>query len=379
MKILLTGGGTGGHIYPIVAVVREIKKIPFKEPLEFYYIGPRDDFSLKALTNEGVKFKIVLSGKIRRYFGIRSFFENIIDIFIKVPIGIFQAFWYIFFLVPDITFSKGGYGSLPAVLSCWVLRTPIFLHESDGVVGLANRFLAKFTLEIFSAFPIKSIEGLPAKKIMCIGNPVRVNFLKYKKEEAQKIFNLTGEKPVIFILGGSQGAQRINDKVLEILPEFLESFELIHQTGVKNFKQVKSEVKIIMPKELEKYYHPVSFLDEKDLMNAYMASDLVVSRAGSSAIFEIAAAGKPSILIPLAEAAQNHQIKNAYKFAETEATVVIEEVAFKAHYFLTKIKYLFDDPEQLKNMSERAKEFSKPKAGNILAEYILEYLKKISK
>ena len=374
MKILFTGGGTGGHIFPIVAISREIRKICPKEKIEFFFIGPRDDFGEILLSQEGIKVKTILAGKIRRYFDFKSFFENLIDIFIKIPLGILQAFFYLFFLAPDLIFSKGGFGSIPAVLSGKLLGVPIFLHESDAIPGMANRFLARFSLEIFVSFP-KTLY-FPEEKMILVGNPIRREILEGSKEEAKEYFKLVGGKPLVLILGGSQGAQRINDKILEILPEILKNFELIHQGGEKNFSQVKEEAKVMIVKNFEKYYHLFPFLKEEELKMAYAACDLIVSRAGAGTIFEIAALGKPAILIPLPEAAQDHQLKNAYTFAETGATKVLEEKNFTPHFFWERLRYLFSHPEELEKMIRAAKEFSKPNAARIIAGYIVDYLTK---
>ena len=373
MKILFTGGGTGGHIFPLIAVLKEIKKIRSKEPINFFYIGPKDNYQ-NYLFREGVKIKNINAGKVRRYFGVKAFFQNLIDVFFKIPFGTFQAFWHIFALNPDLIFSKGGFGSLPAALAGWILRVPIFLQESDVSAGAANKFLSKFSVEIFTAFPANKTTGIPTRKIISTGNPIRTEILEADKEQAKKSLHIAGGKPVILILGGSQGAQRINDKILEILPEFLKHFEVIHQCGSKHFNQIKSEIQVILPKGFEKYYHLYPFLDDKDLANAYVVADAVASRAGSGAIFEIAAMGIPSILVPLPESARNHQLKNAYCYEETGAGIVIEETNFMPHFFLGKLKNLFSDPKQLEEMSYQAKTFSRPKAAQIIAEYIIEYL-----
>ena len=375
MKILFTGGGTGGHIFPIIALAREIRKtFPEPEELEFYYIGPKDEFSSILLSQEEIKVKRVLTGKIRRYFGFLAILQNFIDILFKIPLGVIQALFYIFFLAPDLIFSKGGYGSIPAVISGWLLRVPIFLHESDASPGMANKFLSKFSLEIFVSFPVKETEFFSLEKMISVGNPIRKELLEGSEKEAKATFKLAGEKPIILVLGGSQGAQRINDMLLQILPEILLDFEIIHQTGPKNFNEVKAETDIIITKELKKYYHPFPFLEEVILGQAYQIADLVVARAGSGSIFEISALGLPSILIPLAEAAQNHQVKNAYSYAENEACLVIEESNLTPHFFLERLKYLFSHPEELEKMKRGAREFSKPRAAQVVAEYIGEYL-----
>jgi UDP-N-acetylglucosamine--N-acetylmuramyl-(pentapeptide) pyrophosphoryl-undecaprenol N-acetylglucosamine transferase len=373
MKILFTGGGTGGHIFPLVAILKEIKKISSKEPIDFYYIGPKDNFQ-NYLFREGVKIKNINAGKVRRYFGTKAFFQNLIDVLFRIPVGIFQAFWHIFTLNPDLIFSKGGFGSVPAVIAGWILRVPIFLQESDISAGAANRFLSRFSVEIFTAFPADKTTGIPAKKMISTGNPIRTKLLEADKEEAKKALKLVGEKPVILILGGSQGAQRINDKILEVLPEFLKDFEVIHQCGSQNFNEIKNEVKVILPEELQKYYHLYPFLDNKNLANSYASADAVVSRAGAGAIFEIAAFGLPSILIPLPESARKHQLKNAYCYAETGSCILIEETNFMPHFFLGKLKNLFSNPKKIQKMSYEAKRFSRPKAAQVIAEYIIEYL-----
>ena len=372
MKILFTGGGTAGHIFPIIAILREIKKN--NSNLKFYYIGPKDEFSEKLLSQEGVIIKTILTGKIRRYFDIKSLFENIFDILIKVPIGFFQSLFYNFIISPDIIFSKGGYGSFPVVLSGWILLIPIFLHESDVSPGLANKWLSKFSMEIFISFPVEKTGIFSSKKIISIGNPIREELLTGEKEKAKKLFNISGEKPVILILGGSQGSQRINDILLLILPELLFNFDLIHQIGQKNFEEVIKETKAVANKELLKNYYPFSFLDENQLKEAYAISDLIISRAGSGSIFEIAAIGKPSILIPLPESAQNHQLRNAYTYIENETGLIIEEINLTPRFFLERIKYLLSQPEELKKMSKAAKSFSRPQSAKIIAEYLIAYL-----
>lgn len=371
MKILFTGGGTAGHIFPIIAVAREIKKIYYQENIEFFYVGPKDDFSENLLSQEGFKIKIISAGKIRRYFNLNSFFQNLLDIFIRMPKGFIQAFWHVYVISPDLIFSKGGYGSFPVVLAGWLLLTPIFLHESDSVPGLVNKLTKKLAVEVFLSFPIKENHF---KKGFAVGNPIRKEILNGDKKTAKELFRLTGEKPVILILGGSQGSQRINDVILTVLAQFLENFELIHQTGQKNFKEVEAESKVILDKNLQKYYHPVPFLNEEQLKHAFAAADLVVARAGSGTIFEIAAVKKPSILIPLPESAQNHQLKNAYLFAEWGCCWVIEEANLTPHFFLEQIKYLFSDPEKLKKMSQACQYFSKIDAGTVIAKYLIDYL-----
>lgn len=376
MKILFTGGGTAGHIFPIIALAREIKKISPQKDFQFFYVGPKDDFSKTLLSQEGILVKTIFAGKIRRYLSFKSVFQNIFDVLFKTPVGFFQALYHNFVISPDLIFSKGGYGSLSTVFSGWLLLTPIFLHESDVSPGLANRWLSKFSLEIFVSFPVEKTEYFPPKKMISVGNPVRNELLNGDRTKTKELLKLTGEKPVILILGGSQGSQRINDILLLILPELLMNFELIHQTGQKNFKEIEAEAKTVINSGLAKFYHPYPFLDEEKLKLAFVVTEMIISRAGSGSIFEISALGKPSILIPLKESAQDHQVKNAYAYAKNGACLVIEESNLSPHFFLERLRYLFSSPEKLKEMTEQARLFSKPQAAKIIAEYIVEYLNK---
>jgi len=384
MKILFAGGGSGGHIFPIIAVAREIRRIypsikdgdlpASKKSLEFFYIGPKDDFERIFLSQEGIKVKEIFAGKIRRYLGLKSITQTLIDLFIKTPVGFFQSFFYIFFLSPDLVFSKGGFGSVPSVLAAWILQIPIFLHESDIAPGLANRFLSGFALEIFTSF--SATEYFSVKKMILAGNPIRNEILEGTKDIAKFLFQITGEKPVVLILGGSQGAKRINNVVLEILPDLLADLEVIHQAGVNNFEQVQKEVNVMLEKNQKKYYHLFPFFKEDKLKYAYKISDFVVSRAGSGSIFEIAALGKPSILIPLPGSAQNHQVKNAYSYARNGSCLAIEEANLTPHFFLERLNYFFAHPRELEKMREAALEFAKPMAAKVIAGYIVSYLTK---
>jgi UDP-N-acetylglucosamine--N-acetylmuramyl-(pentapeptide) pyrophosphoryl-undecaprenol N-acetylglucosamine transferase len=374
MKIVFTGGGSGGHIFPIIAIVQELKKIYRGDDLQLYFIGPKGEIPFSYLTEEGIKVKKILAGKFRRYFNPLSFLQNLIDIFFKIPVGIVQSFFYIFFLAPDLIFSKGGYGSLPVVLTGYLLGTPIIIHESDVVPGLVNRFLSKFAMEIFVSFPVEKIKYLPKEKMIFVGNPIRLDILGIDKKDGSNFFSIKSRKPVILILGGSQGSQRINEVVFDILNELLIDFEVIHQVGQNNFKEAEYFVEVIIDKKLRENYHYYSFLDIKELSLALNLADLVISRAGSGSISEIAAVGKPSILVPLPESAQNHQLENAYLYAQRGACIVIEENNLTPHFLLEKLKYLFSHPSRLKEMAEKAQEFAKIRAGEIIAQYIVAYL-----
>ena len=215
MKILFTGGGTGGHILPIIALARELRVQKGTIPLEFFYMGPKDRFAEMLLEQEGIKTYHILSGKIWRYDFLKSLPKNLLTIFVKVPLGIIQAFFRIYFVSPDIIFSKGGYGSIPSAIAGWILRVPIVLHESDVIPGIANRIVGKFASQIFVSFP--NTQEFRKKKVTKVGNPIRRDILTGSNEEAKRLFSRNGTQPALLLWVGSQLPQRVNDMLMVIL------------------------------------------------------------------------------------------------------------------------------------------------------------------
>jgi len=224
MKILFTGGGTGGHVFPIVAIAREIRRIYPKKDLEFYYLGPKDEFGLIILSQEDFKIETIISGKVRRYFsGSRDFsvsqinfttlYQNIIDILFKIPFGFLQSIFLILKIRPQLIFSKGGSGSISVTQGARFLRVPVFLHESDIVPGLSNRVTSKWAKKIFVSFP--KTEYFDPQNAILVGNPIRKELLEGDRKTAGDLFDLTFQKPIILFSGGSQGAEALNDFVFK--------------------------------------------------------------------------------------------------------------------------------------------------------------------
>ena len=374
MRLVFTGGGTGGHIFPLIAIARELRKLLPKEEIEFFYLGPnKPELELILLSQEGFNIKTISSGKIRRYFSL----ENFKDIFLKIPIGVLQTIFYLLRIRPALIFSKGGYGSLPTIYAARILSIPVIVHESDAAVGMANRKAFKSAKIVMIGFPL--IDNMvPKEKTIFLGNPLRKELLDGRKEEGIKIFKITQQKPVLLVLGGSQGAVRINNAVLESLNKILDLFEIIHQCGDANLEEMKVQTNIIFQQnpEKEKYYHLYGFLDEEQMKHALKVSNLVIARAGASTIFEILACGIPSILIPLKESAQNHQQKNAYFVQERGAGIVIEEQNLMPNYLIERLKRFFSSPDLLKEMSKKALEISIPNSAYRIADLIIDFVKK---
>ncbi len=208
---------------------------------------------------------------------------------------------------------------------------------------------------------------------MVTGNPIRTELLKGDREEAKNFFKLSGTKPVILILGGSQGAQRINDKILAILSQLLESFELIHQCGEKNYESVKNEAKVVIKPDQQGFYHPLPFLKEPELRNAYTAGDLIISRSGSGSIFEIAAAGKPCILIPSPNVAEDHQTKNAMALVTYNAALLLKDAEARESLCGDAMK-LINDPEQCHKLSENISRMAFQDSAKVIANEVLSLI-----
>jgi len=364
MRILFTGGGTGGHIFPIVAVARELKKIDAGAKL--YFLGPAD--FKNVLEKEGIKAKTILAGKLRRYFS----FQILLDL-IKAPLGFIQAFWYLFIWMPDAIFSKGGYGSVPAVLIGWLFFIPIIIHESDSAPGLANLLAGKLAKRIAISFSGAG-SYFPSQKTALIGNPIRTEILdvclsadEQLKAAARQIFGIASQKPVIFVFGGSQGSQKINEIILSLLPLILVKYELIHQCGENNYEAVKAASQ----PNAGAGYHLEPFLDEEKMKAAFLLADLIISRAGGS-IFEIAACAKPSILIPLPNSAAEHQKKNAFAYAQNGGAIVLDQDNLTDDMLWDKIERILNNPDLIAKMKEGARSFAKPEAARKIAEELIE-------
>ncbi len=367
MKILLTGGGTGGHVYPIIAVAEELNTIAREQKLadmELYFMSP-NPYNEGLLFNNKIVYKKISAGKIRRYFSILNFF----DLF-ATAWGIIQSTWEVFRIYPDVVFGKGGYASFPALCAARILRIPVVIHESDSVPGRVNLWAGKFAEKIAVSYPEAS-SFFPQEKVAYTGNPIRKELLLPLTTNAHAYLKLDPSIPTILIVGGSLGSQIINDTIIEALPKLLEFYQVVHQTGKRNIEGVKKITDAVLLASTHKdRYHPYDYMDALTLRSAAGAADLVVSRAGSS-IFEIASWGSPSIVIPIRDSNGNHQAKNAFAYARTGAAMVIEEPNLTGNILTAEIHRILDNKELHTQMKEKTKAFLRPQAARLIAEEIL--------
>lgn len=380
-RILFTGGGTGGHIFPLLAVAQELKKQTASERLnlDMRYFGAAYQYA-EAITANDMAFVPIFSSKLRRYWSAL----NILDAF-KFALSIPQLLWKIFWFMPDAIFSKGGPGALATVLVGKFYGIPIIIHESDSVPGLTNSLSGRLAKKIFLAFD--SASGyFKNRNTEVVGNPVRQSLLDQKyslgadedsaKISARKEFSLTAEAPLILVLGGSQGAEKLNDFIFENLDQLLGDFQIIHQTGSLNFDSYKKEVSFMTKdwSDFQKARYVCKPFFDKDLAAALAAADMVITRAGSGSLFEIAAFGKPSIIIPLRGSANDHQIENARIYAKTGAAYLISEENMLGSIVFDTIRSVLGKPGQYAKMSQAARNNYKPEAASIIAKYLLSLI-----
>ena len=372
-RVVLTGGVSGGHTFPLIAVSRALTVL-YPEGIEFLFIGSnsKGGFESESMGEEGIPTRYVLTGKLRRYFS----FQNFIDPF-KVPIGIIQALWHLFRFLPNAVFAKGGSASVPVVIAAWLLRIPVLIHDSDAVAGRANRLLARFATRIAIAYP-SAKKYFPEDKTALTGNPVRSEILSGNIERAKSRFDLSSDKPTLLVIGGSQGAKALNEATLRILPAALkENVQILHQTGEESYKDILASVSDqgIIPDGTSGYL-PKPFFTADELADALVFSTLVLSRAGAGSISELAANKKAVILVPLASAANNEQRMNAYDIAEIGGALVLEEANLGEHILLRKIGELLNDETLRKSMGEKLSVFYHPEAAANIALGLQDLMEK---
>lgn len=368
MKIVFTGGGTGGHFYPIIAVAESVHAIADKEKivnLSLYYYSD-SPYDKQALFENTISYTYIPAGKRRIYHSLR----NSIDL-LKTGVGALTAIGSLFFLYPDVVFSKGGYASFPVLLASRMLGIPVVIHESDCSPGRVNVWAGKFAKKIAVSYDEAST-FFPKEKVALTGQPIRRELREKITEGAYEYLKLDPTVPTILILGGSLGALAINNVILDSLALLLPKYQIIHQTGVANFKDVEAQANFLLKdNEFKKRYRPYPFLNTLAQKMSAGVSSLVVTRAGS-ALFEIASWGLPAIIIPIDESHGDHQRKNAFNYARHGGARVIEEGNLSPTIIVNEIDRIISNDIEQKNMGHAAKAFSTPDAADKIAQVIID-------
>ncbi len=326
-RIVLTGGGTAGHVTPNIALLPRLKELGY----DIHYIGSYEGIEKKLIEAYGIPYYGISSGKLRRYFDVK----NISDPF-KVLKGYGQARKLLKKLKPDVVFSKGGFVSVPVVLAAKHRRIPAIIHESDITPGLANKLAIPNAYKVCCNFP-ETLKYLPADKAVLTGSPIRSELLSGNPKKALKYCHLAEGKPVVLVVGGSSGSQFINEIVRSLLPELLKTYQIIHLCGKGNLDSSLQDTA---------GYAQFEYANQ-ELSDMFALADVVISRAGANAICELLALHKPNILIPLSSnASRGDQILNARSFEQQGFSVVIEEEHLSNVVLLDAVQNLYKNRGQ---------------------------------
>jgi UDP-N-acetylglucosamine--N-acetylmuramyl-(pentapeptide) pyrophosphoryl-undecaprenol N-acetylglucosamine transferase len=348
MKIGLVGGGTGGHFYPLIAVAEELQASEAKPDLFYFGPGPYD---ISALKNLNIKYVYCPAGKMRRYFSIQNFFDAFRNFF-GVPVAIIK----LFLIYPDVIFSKGGYTSIPVLLAARFLRIPIVIHESDAVPGRANKIATKAARYVAISYD-DAAKFFPGEKTALTGIPLRREVIA-TSDDPFAVLGIANDKPLIYVTGGSSGADRINNIIIRSLDTLLPHYRIFHQTGPANIEEMRLSAQSLLGNTpYLKDYYLEGKLEASTISALLQASALVITRAGSTTLFEIANHAKPSIVIPIPEDISRDQRTNAYAYARTGAATVIEEQNLTESLLAQEINTIIENTTKYQEMSVAAKSF----------------------
>ena len=353
-KIIMTGGGTAGHVTPNLALIPSLEEKGF----EVKYIGSKDGIEKEIIKKNNIPYYEISSGKLRRYFDLKNFSDPF-----KVVKGIFEAKKIISKEKPDVIFSKGGFVAVPVVIAASMKKIPVVAHESDITPGLANKLSSSFCDKLCVTFR-ESLKFIKGNKGVLTGSPIRNEIFKGSKLRGKKICGFTDDKEILFIMGGSLGSKVINDVIRENLEEILTKFNVIHICGKGNIDKKYID---------KKSYKQFEYVSE-ELPDLMIVSDFIISRAGANSIFEFLALKKPTLLIPLSrKASRGDQILNANSFEKEGYALVMEEEKITTESFMNKLDELVKSREVLINNMKN----SKDKVGNdAVIETILSVIKK---
>jgi UDP-N-acetylglucosamine--N-acetylmuramyl-(pentapeptide) pyrophosphoryl-undecaprenol N-acetylglucosamine transferase len=359
IKILMTGGGTGGPVTPLLAVIDTLRKSSNK--YEFLWIGTSYGPERDMVEQKRIVYYQIASGKWRRYFSIK----NIFDIF-NIIIGFFQSIIILFSQKPDLVMSAGGFVSVPTVWAAWLLQTPVFIHQQDLVPGLANKIMAPFASVISVTFE-KSLSDY-GQKAVWTGNPVREEFKDMlgdaNKNKAYELFGLNPNLPVILVVGGGTGSLALNMLVTQSLPYLAKHVQLIHVTGAK--KSSISPLKWV-DSENSASYKKFEYLDAQKMSFAVQVADVVVSRCGMGFLTELSYLSKASILIPLPD---SQQVINGDFFRENEAAIVLDQNSLDSDEFIRQIRNVLHDEDLRHKIQSNINSIIKKNAALSIVELI---------
>ncbi len=332
---MMTGGGSAGHVTPNLALAPKLKALGY----EIQYIGTKDGIERSIIEKEKIKYHIISSGKLRRYFDVKNFTDPF-----KVLKGILQAMLIMKKEKPNIVFSKGGFVAVPVVIAAYLNKIPVIAHESDMTPGLANKISATYCTKVCVTFP-ESKNKIKDNKAVVTGTPIREELLKGSRILGRKICGFLDEKPILLIIGGSLGSKIINDVVRNDIDKLLLKYNIAHICGKGNLDQS------LMRKKGYKQFEYIS----EELPHVMNGADIVISRAGANAIFELLALKKPNLLIPLSKkSSRGDQILNASSFEKCGYSMVVDEEKLNEKTLLVKLDEVYENRNKYINNMEKS-------------------------
>lgn len=367
LRLLITGGGTGGHTYPALTTLSAVQRR--QVPHDVLWVGTANGLEARITAEHGIPFKAITTGKLRRRPNLKELGTNIADVF-RIPIGVLQAVGHAARYLPDVVLSTGGYVAVPIGVAAKLIRRPLVMHEQTTVVGLANRILSRLATRIALSHE-SSLDHLPAsarKKAVVTGNPIRPELLQGNRAAAYDLFGLTFEVPLIYVTGGAQGSKQINTLIAEILPRLLPHAQIVHQCGPAWIDQMRA---VPLPPDLADRYHPVPYVGS-ELADLFAAADVVISRSGAGTVSELTAIGKPSVLIPLIPTGGDEQRKNAGYLASAGAARALLEPRPTGEMLLAELMPLLADPGLRQTMGQAAAKLGRLDAAEVLCDLLLE-------
>lgn len=367
MKVLFAGGGTGGHFNPLIAVAEALVQISDEQKMVdvhmyFFSDAPYDEALLRQYR---IEYRYVPAGKLRLYFSLK-----VIPDTIKTFFGICKAILEVFSVYPDVVFSKGGYCAFPVVTAARLFRIPVVIHDSDSVPGRVSIYSGKFAEKIALVYP-DAAKYFKSDKIAITGLPIRQSVLYPQKNGAYEYLRLDSTIPTLLVLGGSQGAEAINNALLDAVPELVKTYQIIHQVGDANVDALTKDAHArLNGNQNENRYKIFGTLNPLALSMAAGVSFLVITRAGST-LCEIAAWGLPAIIVPIPQAISRDQVSNAFHYARTGAAIVIEQENMSPHILQNEIDRLFHHSDVHERMVRAAKGFARIDAAQVIARELL--------
>ena len=378
LRILVTGGGSAGHISPALAIIGAIQELAVGADWrpEFRYIGGLRGLEKGQVEAAGIPFVGVETGKLRRYFSL----ENFTDL-LRIPTGIAQSRREVARFHPHVALSTGGYVAVPPVMAAWGLRVPVVIHEQTVQIGLANRITANFATKIGLSYEGALAELNPAQraKAFVAGNPVRPIIFDGDKAEAIRWAGFAPQDdalPTIYITGGSQGARIINRAIESVLPQLLESCRVVHQCGQQpaggeqDYDRLQATA-AALPEALRRRYHCVKFIGE-EIKHVFALADLVVGRSGAGTVNEVCALGKAALFVPLVPTGGDEQTRNAQAVEKIGGAVIVPQAGLDGPCLLCAIDELLKQPERLRSMGCAALTLAKPNAARDMAAVVVE-------